>query len=173
MSSALTKWSQDIIFKLATQRCLSIIWTAVVKGSQSPVKTAVFIFFFGNHKLNRTHFHKILRQGFHRLCQLNNGIFGDRVTQLFSCLSLLFKMLLLHSITCKVTWFVMSYTCVYVPCLLTPPRPLIIIQISGFKSVGRHWNISTITSFAFPVQCQCGKHILSEGWQNMIYLRGN
>lgn len=121
MSSALTKWSQDIIFKLATQRCLSIIWTAVVKGSQSPVKTAVFIFFFGNHKLNRTHFHKILRQGFHRLCQLNNGIFGDRVTQLFSCLSSLFKVLFLHSITCKVTWFVMSYTCVYVPCLLTPP----------------------------------------------------
>lgn len=103
MSSALTKWSQDIIFKLATQQCLSIIWTAVVKGSQSPVKTAVFIFFFGNHKLNRTHFHKILRQGFHRLCQLNNGIFGDSVTQLFSCLSSLFKVLFLHSITCKVT----------------------------------------------------------------------
>lgn len=75
MSSALTKWSQDIIFELVTQRCLSIIWTAVVKGSQSPVKTAVFIFFFQNNKLNRTHFQKIRRQGLHRLCQLNNSIF--------------------------------------------------------------------------------------------------
>lgn len=164
MSSTLTKWSQDIIFELATQRCLSIIWTAVVKGSQSPVKTAVFIFFFQNHKLNRTRFQKICRQGFHRLCQLNNSIFSDRVTQLFSCSSSLFKVLLFHSISCKVTCSVMNYTFAYIPCLLYPSLPSNYysnIRIQGI--LGSYWNGSTFNSFAFLVRCYCGKHNLMDG----------